>query len=136
MKDIPAMVWMIAVFIVSAAGILFYGRSGPDELPPSESAWIQIEQTRQNLRFRRISLAPGQKQEVVQPPYRTHLERLSDALESTVARYVIQVRPIRFIPKLDPWLERGMDVGLVDTKPNAPIGEVRIVALRRLENEP
>ena len=135
MKGLPPMVWIIGIFLIGAVGILLYSRIGPDALPPAENAWSYAEQFRRSIQFRRSNLGKGEKQEMIQLPYRIELQRLDDLPgELSVARYVLKTRPLKYVPKLNAWVGPGVDMALIDVNPFGPLGDVRFVALHRLED--
>jgi hypothetical protein len=136
MKDLPAMVWIIGAFILLSVATIVYARSGMEEYPTPENAWMAVEQIKDGLKFRRLTLAPEQRQESLLPPYRVRIDRLPDVeVETPLARYLLQVRPLVPLSLFNRWMAQGVDIGLIDERPSDIVGAVRMVAFRKLEGE-
>ncbi len=136
MKDIPGIFWILALAFVAGVGLLIYSRSEPYTVPQVLSAWDHVEGFRQNLEYRRVNMTVGSSRENVVPPYRLIAQRLADAERPAhVARYILRIRLLDSGLELNPWLQDGLDVGLIDTQPGNVLGSVRLVAVRKLETQ-
>ena len=136
MKDIPGLAWIVGAFILLAAGLFLYARSGPAALPAAESSWSQVDGIREQIRTRKIVIRPGESLDSVSEPYRTQVKRLKD-LEGAqpIAQYVLSVRPLSSEFLKDSWLGEGIDIALLDLQPADVFGSVRLVSFRKLEKK-
>jgi hypothetical protein len=133
MKDIPGLFFILILVFVAGGGLFAYSRMGPAPVPNAESAWEYVEAFRQNLEYRRVNLAVGATRESNLPPYHFTAQRLSDVDQPTlVARYILKIRLLEGAGRINPWLQDGLDVGLIDLKPGNILGSVRLVASRKL----
>ena len=136
MKDIPGIFWILLLTFVAGSGILLYSRLGPSAVPQAHSAWEHVEAFRQDVEYRRGTLAVGATRENVAPPYRVVARRLSDAeVPTRSARYILRIRLLDEYKMLNQWLQGGLEVGLVDLKPGNVLGSVRLVTARRIEDK-
>jgi hypothetical protein len=135
-KDIPGLAWIVGGFVILALAIFVYGRSGPDALPGVRSAWSQVDDVREAIRTRKISVRPGESMNSVSEPYHAEVKRLKD-LEGgqPVARYLLSVRPLSSQLLQGSWLGDGIDVALLDLAPSEVFGSVHLVSFRKLETK-
>lgn len=131
MRDIPGVVWILGGFLPLALALFIYAKLGPTTMPPVQSSWQQVEWARQQLQSRMLNLKVGQSHDVVIKPFALHLQRRPDIKEPTImGHYVLSVKPVKKIAELDYWLQAGLEVGLLDSEPNASLGEVHLVAVK------
>jgi len=133
MRDIPGVAWIIGFFVFGAFGIFVYAKLGPTTLPPPTPLWKYVEDFRDNIQYRRTSLQVGQVVEVNETPYQIHMERLGNhKIDSNeAAKYILQIKPLGSLPMDKPWLGLGIDLGLVDFKPNETMGDARWVSFHK-----
>ncbi len=105
-------------------------------MPVAESSWSRVDDVREQIRTRKISIRPGETVDSVSEPYRTQIRRLKD-LEGgqPVAQYILSIRPLSSELLKESWLGEGVDVAFLDLQPSEVFGAVRMVSFRKLEKK-
>ena|ERR1051326_1951766 len=134
LKDIPGIIWILGIFIVSSVVLTLYAKMAPDMLPPQTNIWEQVQGFQENIEYRRMTLKPSEIRNFESPPYHFMASRMPDLEIPVPSRvYMLQIRPYDRKPLPDLWIGAGVDLAFVDIKPKELVGDVRLVKLRKLE---